>query len=103
MAASFARAAAMADLLEFPRYVDDPPTLLLWRIDDLIPVVVFGSIAILIDQPLLFLVGLLLVRLYGRFREGRADGYALHALYWAGLWRLRARTTPNPFIRIWLP
>ena len=93
----------MADLLEFPRYVDDPPTLLLWRIDDLIPVVVFGSIAILIDQPLLFLVGLLLVRLYGRFREGRADGYALHALYWAGLWRLRARSTPNPFIRTWLP
>ena len=103
MTASFTRTAAMADLLEFPRYVDDPPTLLLWRIDDLIPVVVFGSVAILIDQPLLFLVGLVLVRLYGRFREGRADGYALHWLYWAGLWRLRARTTPNPFIRTWLP
>jgi conjugal transfer pilus assembly protein TraL len=68
----------MADLLEFPRYVDDPPTLLQWRIDDLIPVVVFGSIAILTDQPLLILVGHLLVRLC-------------------------ARTTPNPFIRTWLP
>ena len=29
----------MSHPVEIPRHVDDPPTLLLWRIDDLVPVV----------------------------------------------------------------
>ena len=28
----------MSQPVEIPRHVDDPPTLLLWRIDDLVPV-----------------------------------------------------------------
>ena len=30
-------------------------------------------------------------------------GYALHWSYWMGLLHLRARTAPNPFIRVFLP
>ncbi len=77
--------------VEIPRHIDDPPTLLLWRIDDLVPVV------------LMLVLGIVLVRLYGCFRDSRPDGYALHRAYWAGLLSLRGRTTPNPFIRRWLP
>ena len=61
-------------------------------------------LGILADQLLVFLLlGIVLVRLYGRFRDSRPDGYALHWAYWAGLLGLRGQTTPNPFIRRWLP
>ena len=94
----------MSQPVEIPRHVDDPPTLLLWRIDDLVPVVLMLVLGILADQLLVFLLlGIVLVRLYGRFRDSRADGYALHWAYWSGLLGLRGRTTPNPFIRRWLP
>ena len=94
----------MSQPVEIPRHVDDPPTLLLWRIDDLVPVVLMLVLGILADQLLVFvLLGIVLVRLYGRFRDSRPDGYALHWAYWAGLLSLRGRTTPNPFIRRWLP
>ncbi|NEV60330.1 type IV conjugative transfer system protein TraL [Thiorhodococcus minor] len=90
--------------LELPRHVDDPPNLLLWRIDDLVPFFLMLVIGILINQTTLFiLLGLLVTRGYGRFRESRADGFALHALYWSGLMPLRHRTTPNPYSRCYLP
>jgi conjugal transfer pilus assembly protein TraL len=43
------------------------------------------------------------VRLYGRYRKIRPDGFVLHALYWAGLLPLAGSTCPNPFIRRFLP
>lgn len=90
--------------LELPRHVDDPPNLLFWRIDDVTPFFLVLVIGILVNQPLIFiLLGLVTVRLYGRFRESRADGYALHALYWIGLMPMGHRTTPNPFVRRYLP
>lgn len=90
--------------LELPRYIDDPPHLLLWRADDLAPLLVLLIIGMLVGHALVFtLLGLLAVRLYGRYRESRPDGYVLHALYWAGLLPLRGRTCPNPFVRRFVP
>jgi type IV conjugative transfer system protein TraL len=37
----------MSRPVEIPRHVDDPPTLLLWRIDDLVPVVLMLVLGIL--------------------------------------------------------
>ena len=52
------------------------------RIDDLVPVVLMLVLGILADQLLVFLLlGIVLVRLYGRFRDSRPDGYALHWAY----------------------
>ena len=90
--------------LLFPRHLDDPPTLLLWRIDDLVPVGLALCLGILTDQFLLFsTLGLVGVRYYSRYRDSRPDGYALHWGYWTGLIPLASRTTPNPYIRRWLP
>ncbi|WP_295386103.1 type IV conjugative transfer system protein TraL [uncultured Thiodictyon sp.] len=87
-----------------PKYVDDPPHLLLWRIDDLAPIVLMLVVGILADRLSLFLlIGVLLVRFYSKYRESRPDGHALHALYWFGLLPITGRTTPNPFCRRWLP
>jgi conjugal transfer pilus assembly protein TraL len=90
--------------VEFPRHVDDPPTLLLWRMDDLVPVMSMVIIGILLNQLTLFAVlGLVLVRFYGRYRDSRPDGYVLHWAYWLGVLPATARTCPNPYIRRWLP
>ena len=90
--------------VEMPRHVDDPPSLMFWRIDDVTPFFMLLIIGIFINQPLILVVlGFFAVRLYGRFRESRADGYALHGLYWFGLMPITRRTIPNPFIRRYLP
>ncbi|KAA6187928.1 type IV conjugative transfer system protein TraL [Thiohalocapsa marina] len=88
--------------LELPQGVDEPPSLLLWRLDDLIPLILMLVIGILSDRLWLFLViGFVLSRLYGRFRDSRPDGFALHWCYWHGLLPLTARSCPNPFSRRW--
>ena len=90
--------------LPFPAHLDDPATILLWRIDDLVPIVVCVCVGILTHQFLLFMVlGLVSVRYYSRYRDSRPDGFALHWAYWVGLLPLSAPTTPNPYIRRWLP
>jgi conjugal transfer pilus assembly protein TraL len=93
--------------LELPHGVDDPPSLLLWRLDDLIPLILMLVIGMLTDRLVMFLLlGLVLSRLYGRFRDSRPDGFALHWCYWrrwrfigrlggSGLvWRHRGRVGP---------
>ena len=88
--------------IEIPRGVDDPPMLLLWRLDDLLPITILMVLGILIEQLLFcLLAGVVISRLYARFRDSRPDGYALHWCYWHGLLALKARTCPNPFSRIW--
>jgi len=42
----------MSHPVEIPRQVDDPLTHLLWRIDDLVPVVLMLVLGILADQLL---------------------------------------------------
>jgi conjugal transfer pilus assembly protein TraL len=90
--------------VETPRHIDDPPNLMLWRIDDVTPFILLLVIGILINQTMLGIaLGVITVKLYGAFRESRADGYALHALYWFGLMPMNHRSTPNPFVRRYLP
>jgi conjugal transfer pilus assembly protein TraL len=88
----------MADPTEIPKTIDDPPLILLWRVDDLVPIVLCLVIGIFTGSPgtmfKLIVLGVLLVRLYSKYRERRPDGHALPFLYWYGLLPLRGRTTP---------
>jgi conjugal transfer pilus assembly protein TraL len=86
-----------------PKYIDDPPNLLLWRLDDVIPFLLILIVALLVEKIWLLIPGFFVIRLYSRFRDTRPDGYALHVLYWYGLFPMLGRTTPNPFIRQYLP
>jgi conjugal transfer pilus assembly protein TraL len=78
----------MADPTETPKYIDAPPLILLWRVDDLVPIVLCLVIGIFTGNPgtmfKLIVLGVLLVRLYSKYRERRPDGHALHFLYWYG-------------------
>lgn len=87
-----------------PQGFDATPSLLLWRLDDLLPLVLMLllMVGILADRLLVFvLLGLALTRLYGRFRDSRPDGFARHWAYWHGLVPCAARSYPNPFSRCW--
>jgi len=86
--------------VEIPRYVDDSPHILLWSADELAPLIIGLVFGILLGQALIFTVaGLSLTKVYARYRDGRPDGFFVHALYWAGLLPTRARSIPNPFAR----
>lgn len=92
------------DTLDFPHHIDEPPTLLIWRLDDMIPVVVALIAGILIGHLTVALIGgVALSHSYRKFRDRQPDGYVLHLLYWIGMMPMSAKTTPNPFARRWVP
>lgn len=68
---------------KIPTHLDDPPQLFFWEFDDFIILSVMFSIGILADHlGMLLIGGLLLVRLFQKHKDGQANGYLLHVLYW---------------------
>lgn len=90
--------------LELPAYVDDPPHFLLWRADELVPVLLLLIFGMMIGSPMIFVtVGLFLSKLYGRYSDGTPDGYILHVLYWTGILPSKSKRVPNPYAREYYP
>ena len=89
--------------LYMPRHLDEPMTVLMWPADEVIPVIAALSVGVLIEQKLIcVIIGMVAMRFFRKMKEGNPDGYLLHALYWSGLIKGKARTMPNPFIREFL-
>lgn len=90
--------------VEIPSHVDDPPHVLLWSADELAPVAIGLVMGVLTGNAfILTALGLVIAKLYRRFRDNHPDGFFLHVLYWFGLWPTKTRTMPNPYIRRFLP
>lgn len=86
--------------IELPKFIDEPPTILLWSIDELAPFIIGLVIGMQIGQALVCtLLGLLLTRIYRRYLDQNADGFVNHWLYWHGLTTTTSVTIPNPFER----
>ena len=89
---------------EIPVRADDPLHVLLWSIDELIPMVAGLMIGMIIRQALLcFLVGMAVSSLYRRFRDSHADGYLEHLFYHYGFGFSRSKSMVNPFIKRFFP
>lgn len=89
--------------LRMPRHVDDPKQILVFTIDEIVPVgagLIFG---VVIDKMLLCaLVGLAIAKLQRRYIDSQPDGFILHWLYWFNLVPLaKARSVPIAFRRLW--
>ena len=74
-------------MTRIPRYIDDPPQIFFWEIDEFI---IFGtcfSIGTITGTPTVMItMGVVLAYLLSRVKAGRSDGFFLHVLYWvAGL------------------
>ena len=85
---------------KIPRTIDEPPYVMIWRMDDAF-VPLFGLVGgMLLDELPLFLgVGLVASFFYRKYREGRPDLYVVHALYWAGFLPDRGHALINPYVR----
>lgn len=93
----------MAKVHPLPKHIDDPKMLLLWSVDEVVPIVTMLCIGILIGQAFLFFIGgLALARLYRRYMDNQPDGHLFHLLYWAGLFPESARAIPSPFRKTWI-
>ena len=81
--------------VEIPAAIDDPPLILLWPADEMMPVLIGLVFGVVSGNAFLFTAGgLLLTRVYRRFRNGHPDGYFLHLLYWYGVMPARAFSVP---------
>ena len=86
--------------IEIPRYLDDPPVLLLWSVDEIAPLLAGLFIGMQIGHAFICTgAGLLITHFYRRCLENSQDGFLAHFLYWHGLSPARGRIFPNPYIR----
>ena len=90
--------------VRLPRGIDDPPQILLWSADELLPFLGMLIVGVLTQRlALCALLSLLVIKLFHRFRDSRPDGYLYHAAYWSGLTPLAGHSLVNPFRRRFLP
>ncbi len=90
----------MQDAIKFPATVDEPPMMLLWRGDELVPFFILFIIGFMMKQVLISIIaGWLLVKVVRKYRDIKPDGYLTHLLWWRGILPLFTRTTSNPFTR----
>lgn len=91
-------------IIRMPNYVDDPYQILLWELDEGLPIGIAAVVGVLLDQMFwCLLAGFALVYIYRRFKDGNPDGAPFHFLYWIGLFPTKARTMINPFARTHTP
>ena len=90
--------------VKIPRRIDDPPHLLLWSADEIVPMLLGLTAGVMLGKALVcFVGGLLLANLYRRFKDNHPDGYLFHMIYWHGFLISKAKSMKNPFIRRYLP
>ena len=90
--------------LPLPRAIDDPPYVLLFRLDDLAPagaVIVAGYLVGALLPSLVVAVGA--AWLYQRVRAGRPEGFVQHWLWFWGLYPNRGHSFANAYRREYRP
>lgn len=72
------------------RYIDDPPSVFFWEIDE---VMVFGVcfiVGILSNSLLIFfMIGAGCATILQRMKKSQSDGFFMHFLYWHGILKLK--------------
>ena len=89
---------------EIPTRVDDPPHILLWSSDELMPSMLGLVVGVFIGKALICCaIGFAVTALYRKFRDNNPDGYMLHVLYWSGIYPNKAKSFKNPLVRRYFP
>ncbi|ALA58007.1 type IV conjugative transfer system protein TraL [Nitrospira moscoviensis] len=69
-----------------PRYMDNPPQIAWWELDELIVLILCGFIGILTRQlTSLLIVGLMCTFMISTLKSGKSDGFIFHCAYWYGI------------------
>lgn len=89
--------------VNIPQRVDEPPHILLWSADELLPVILSLIIGVVICRALMCtLIGLLAAKAYRKFRDRHLDGFLLHLLWYHGFWFCRSRYMQHPYVRFFI-
>lgn len=85
-------------MTEIQRYLDDPPTLFFWEIDEVIVMATFIFMGILVGALLsLGLAGVACAQILRRIKKKSSEGVFLHFLYWHGFLNLKG--CPKSYMR----
>ena len=94
----------MSAPVPFPETADEPPYVLLWRIDDVALPVLFLCVGMLTAHVVVFTaIGIGAMYLYRKHRSGHPEFYVLHLAYWFGIYPARGAAFVNPYIKSFLP
>jgi len=90
----------MKNHLEFPRYLDAPPQVLFWTLDQVVPFATMALIGMATKTlGLCLVIGGVFAWAFARFRDSKPDGFLPHIAYWYGVLPLKGRAAINPFQR----
>lgn len=88
--------------IRLPRTLDDPPEILLWSSDELVPLMLCIGIGLFIDHFFIMLfVGIVMWRVLRRYKDSRPNGHLMHALYWVGMPLGKHPLLANAYRRFW--
>lgn len=90
--------------IRIPIHHDDPQWLIIWPIDELLPIAVLSCIGLLIGQAfILFCIGWGIAKAYRFAKSSRHNGFVLHWLYGHGIYFSATRTFKNTYNRNFIP
>ncbi len=77
-------------MTRIPRYIDDPPTILFWDLEEFVLLCIFVVIGFITGNLTQFgIIGMIVSKVVGKFKQDKSDGYFLHILYWWGIMPLK--------------
>lgn len=90
--------------IQIPSHHDDPQWIIIWPIDELLPIAVLSGIGLVVEQlTICFLIGIGIAKAYKYAKSSRHNGFVLHWLYAHGLSLFKSRTMQNTYYRKFIP
>ncbi len=84
--------------VELPKFIDKPPTVLLWSVDEILPIAISVIVGMQMNHALICtIVGFCCMHFYKRYLDQNPDGFVSHLLYAYGFYFTKSRAVPNPF------
>lgn len=89
--------------IELPLHLDEPQTLFLWSIDELLPFSIMIVVGIITEWFVVSaLIGIIGVYFFRRYKDNQPEGFLLHLAYWVGA-PMRGRCLIPSYLRRVLP
>lgn len=81
-----------------PTHADDPMIFWFWDLDEMIPFMGLLIYGMMTRQVIICVIaGIVVSKIYKKYRDSKPDGFLLHSLYWYGALPINTRTLQNPF------
>ncbi len=94
----------MSEPIQMPNEIDKPDRMLMWSIDELIPVLALFGLGIVFGMLMYSLITIFIfLKFYRRFQEGSSEGFMYHFIWWFGFDGTSTKNIRNPFQKRYFP